>query len=45
VASIRKEIVINARSEEVWDAIRDIGALHTRLAPVRAFSGGGSMPG
>lgn len=33
MASIRKEIVTNARPAEVWDAIRDIGALHTRLAP------------
>jgi carbon monoxide dehydrogenase subunit G len=33
VASIRKEIVIAARPEEVWDAVRDVGALHTRLVP------------
>lgn len=32
MASIRKEILIAARPEEVWDAIRDVGAIHTRLA-------------
>jgi len=33
MASIRKEIVIHARVEDVWDALRDVGALHTRLVP------------
>ena len=33
MASIRKEIQLDARPEEVWDAVRDIGALHTRLVP------------
>jgi carbon monoxide dehydrogenase subunit G len=33
MASIRKEISIAARPDEVWDAIRDVGALHTRLVP------------
>ena len=33
MASIRKEIPLDARPEEVWDAVRDIGALHTRLVP------------
>jgi hypothetical protein len=33
VASIRKEAVIRARPEVVWSALRDIGALHERLAP------------
>ena len=33
MASIRKEILINARPEKVWDALRDVGALHTRLVP------------
>lgn len=33
MASIRKEMVTKARSDDVWDAIRDIGALHTRLVP------------
>jgi uncharacterized protein YndB with AHSA1/START domain len=33
MASIRKEILINAGPEQVWDALRDVGALHTRLAP------------
>jgi len=33
MASIRKEIVTSAYPPSVWDAIRDIGALHTRLVP------------
>jgi polyketide cyclase/dehydrase/lipid transport protein len=33
MASIRKEIFTKARPVEVWDALRDIGALHTRLVP------------
>lgn len=33
MASIRREIVIEARPADVWDAIRDVGAVHTRLAP------------
>lgn len=32
MASIRKEILIDARPDDVWDAIRDVGAIHTRLA-------------
>src|SRR6516165_7946333 len=33
MASIHKEIPINAPAHEVWDALRDFGALHTRLVP------------
>jgi hypothetical protein len=33
MASIRKETVIHASAEDVWDALRDFGALHERLAP------------
>lgn len=33
MSSIHKEIKIKARPEKVWDALRDVGALHTRLAP------------
>jgi carbon monoxide dehydrogenase subunit G len=33
VASIHREIVIEAPSEAVWDALRDVGAIHRRLAP------------
>jgi len=33
MASIRKEVVINAKPETVWAALRDVGALHTRLVP------------
>jgi carbon monoxide dehydrogenase subunit G len=33
MASIRREIVIARRPADVWDAIRDVGAIHTRLAP------------
>lgn len=32
MASIHKEILIDARPEKVWDAIRDVGAVHVRLA-------------
>ena len=32
MASIRREMVIDAAPEKVWDAVRDIGAIHTRLA-------------
>jgi len=33
MASIRKEIYTKARPHDVWDALRDVGALHTRLVP------------
>jgi hypothetical protein len=33
MASIHKEFVIDASPDHVWDALRDFGALHTRLAP------------
>jgi len=33
MASIRTEAVINASADAVWDAVRDWGQLHTRLAP------------
>ena len=33
MASIHKEILIDARPEDVWAAIRDVGAIHRRLAP------------
>jgi Polyketide cyclase / dehydrase and lipid transport len=33
MASIHKSILIDAPAAEVWDAVRDVGALHTRLAP------------
>jgi len=32
MASIRKEILLAARAAEVWDALRDVGAVHRRLA-------------
>jgi carbon monoxide dehydrogenase subunit G len=31
MASIRKSVVIDRAPEDVWDALRDVGALHTRL--------------
>jgi hypothetical protein len=31
MATIRKEILIDTTPERAWDALRDIGALHTRL--------------
>ena len=33
VASIHREITIHAPPAAVWDALRDIGAIHQRLAP------------
>lgn len=33
MASIRREIVIEASPERIWDAVRDVGAVHERLAP------------
>src|SRR5215813_5794892 len=33
MASIRKEIEINRSKKFVWDAIRDVGAIHKRLVP------------
>ena len=33
MASIHKEFLIDAPADEVWDAIADFGALHTRLVP------------
>jgi carbon monoxide dehydrogenase subunit G len=33
MGSIRKEIVTSANPDAVWDAIRDVGAVHTRLVP------------
>jgi carbon monoxide dehydrogenase subunit G len=33
MATIRKEIFTAARPADVWDALRDVGALHNRLVP------------
>src|SRR5262245_39506973 len=33
MASIRKDIVTRATPAQAWDALRDVGALHTRLVP------------
>lgn len=33
MATLFKEVRIEAASERVWDAVRDVGALHTRLVP------------
>ncbi|WP_435655722.1 SRPBCC family protein [Brucella pituitosa] len=33
MATIQKEVVTRASPDQTWDAIRDIGALHTRLVP------------
>lgn len=32
MASIHQEVLIDAPPEYVWDALRDVGAIHTRLA-------------
>jgi Polyketide cyclase / dehydrase and lipid transport len=33
MASIHKDIPIDAHPDDVWAALRDFGAVHTRLAP------------
>jgi hypothetical protein len=33
MASIQKDFLIDANPNDVWDALRDFGALHTRLVP------------
>jgi carbon monoxide dehydrogenase subunit G len=33
MASIHKDVLIDAPADKVWDAIADFGALHTRLVP------------
>ena len=33
MAAIHKEIEIERNREFVWDAIRDVGAIHKRLVP------------
>src|SRR5438876_7043160 len=33
MASIHKDIPIDAHPDEVWDAVRDFGAVHRRLVP------------
>jgi carbon monoxide dehydrogenase subunit G len=33
MASIQKDFIIDADPAAVWDALRDFGALHTRLVP------------
>jgi len=33
MASIHKDIPLDAHPDDVWSAVRDFGAVHTRLAP------------
>lgn len=33
MASIRKEVKLSTPPEAAWDALRDVGAVHTRVAP------------
>ena len=33
MASIQKEIRLNASPEDVWDALRDVGNIHKRVCP------------
>jgi len=46
MATLHKEIHIEARPEAIWDAARDLGALHTRLVPGfrRGYPVGGHRP-
>jgi hypothetical protein len=43
MASIRKELSLAADSDPVWSALRDFGAVHSRLAP--GFVTGTTMEG
>ena len=43
MASIHKEILISASAGHIWDAIRDVGSIHTRLA--RGFVTGTRLEG
>jgi len=33
MACIRKEVVVDAPADVVWDAVRDVGQVHRRLVP------------
>lgn len=33
MASIHREMLVEARPEDIWDAVRDVGQIHRRLAP------------
>jgi ribosome-associated toxin RatA of RatAB toxin-antitoxin module len=33
MGTIHKEIMIEAKPEQVWDAVRDVGAVHRRFVP------------
>jgi carbon monoxide dehydrogenase subunit G len=33
MATLRRDILTSATPEQAWDALRDVGALHTRLVP------------
>jgi len=33
MATIRKELTLDASPAQVWDVVRDVGAVHRRLAP------------
>ena len=33
MATIYKEFIVEADAGQIWDALRDFGAVHTRLAP------------
>ena len=43
MASIRKEILVEADAEQIWAAVRDVGAVHERLA--RGFVLGTKLDG
>src|SRR3954453_9154684 len=43
MASIRKEMMLAANPDHVWAAVRDVGAIHTRLA--RSFVADVKMDG
>ena len=43
MASVRKETLVEANAEQIWAAVRDVGAVHERLA--RGFVVGTKLDG
>jgi len=33
MTTVKRDVLVHAEPATVWDAVRDVGALHTRLAP------------
>jgi len=33
MATLHHDVIVAAKADRIWDAVRDVGALHTRLVP------------